>query len=203
MRNNIKTLALLFGVIATMGFGTMNTAVADTSERTGGLGHITLVLADGDGVIKQYVQTDNIITHEGLDCLARVLFGTTDPGTCASQTDVFDAIGIGTGNGGTVSSTTLSGALSSTCQGFSDTPPTADGGTGTQVITIQAIFGGAGSSGADVQSAQCEFPITEAGLFNAGGASTPLGDMFAYQTFTSITIGTADTLTVTWAIDFS
>ena len=185
-----------------MGFGTMNTAVADTSERTGGLGHITLVLADGDGVIKQYVQTDNIITHEGLDCLAVVLFGTANPGTCAAA-DVFDAIGIGTGNGGTVSSTTLSGALSATCQGFSDTPPSADSGTGTQVITIQAIFGGADSSGADVQSAQCEFAITEAGLFNAGGASTALGDMFAYQTFTSITIGTADTLTVTWAIDFS
>ena len=202
MQSNITKLAMLFGIVATMGFGTMNTAVADTSERTGGLGHIELVLADEAGNIKQYVQTDNFITHEGLDCLVDVLFGSSTTGTCGATT-TFDAVGLGTGSAATVASTALSSGLASGCLGFTDLTPSSDGGTGTQTITINAIFGGACSSGADVTASQCEATITEAGLFNAGGAAVALGDMFAYQTFTGITIATADTLTVTWALDFT
>ena len=202
MQNNITKLALLFGIVATMGFGTMNTAVADTSEITGGLGHIELVLTDEAGNIKQYVQTDNFITHEGLDCLVDVLFrGASGTGTCGA-TDTFDAIGLGIGSAATVASTALSSGLASNCIGFTATP-SADSGTLTQTITISAIFGGAGSSGADVFATECEQTITEAGLFNAGGATTALGDMFAYQTFTGITIANADTLTVTWDLDFT
>ena len=76
MRNNITKLALLFGVVATMGFGAMNTAVADTSGITGGLGHLELVLAGSDGTIKKYVQTDNFITNQGKDCIMDLVFGT-------------------------------------------------------------------------------------------------------------------------------
>ena len=203
MQNNITKLAMLFGIVATMGFGTMNTAVADTSERTGGLGHIELVLADEAGNIKQYVQTDNFITHEGLDCLVDRLFGSSGTGSCGDSTVTFDAIGLGTGSAATVSSSALTAGLASGCFGFTDLTPTADGGTTTQVITIDAVFGGAGSASGDVQDVECEKTITEAGLFNAGGAAVALGDMFAYQTFTGITIATADTLTVTWALDFT
>ena len=66
MRNNITKLALLFGIIATIGFGANS---AEAASIDGALGHITLVLKDSDGAIKQYVQTDNAITIEGLDCI--------------------------------------------------------------------------------------------------------------------------------------
>ena len=203
MRNNITKLALLFGVVATMGFGAMNTAVADTSERTGGMGHLELVLAGSDGTIKQYVQTDNLITHQGLDCLVDVLFGSSGTGNCGATT-TFNAIGIGTDTNSTITSTQLGDELEPGCVGFTDLSPTAGGETTPQTITIDVVFGGSTSGTSDITDVACEDAITEAGLFNAGSVNIPsLGDMFAYQTFSAITIGASDTLTVTWTIDFS
>lgn len=201
MQNNMIKLALLFGVVATMGFGAMNTASAETSERTGALGHVTLVLAGPDGDIKKYVQTDNVITHEGLDCLVEVLFiGAT---TLCANLDTFDVIAIGTGSGITATGQALAGGLGSTCQAQPDPSPSVDAGTTTQVVTIEVVFGGAASGTSDITSAQCEVAVTEAGLFNVGSASAAPNNLFAYQDFTAITIATADTLTVTWSIDFT
>ena len=200
MQNNMTKLALLFGVVATMGFGAMNTASADTSERTGGLGHVTLVLAGPDGDIKKYVQTDNVITHIGLDCLVESVF--TAQNLCSSVAD-FDIIAIGIGNSATASSTALSIGLGNTCQSAQSSGPTVDSGTTTQTVTIEVVFGGSSSGTSDITSAQCEVAVTEAGLFNVGGPSTTPLNMFAYQTFTAITIAAADTLTVTWSLDFT
>lgn len=205
MQNNMTKLALLFGIVATMGLGTMNTAVADTSERTGvAIGHIELVLAGPDGAIKQYVQTDNVITHEGLDCLVDSLFiGTAGTGTCDTNVDPFDVVAIGVGTGQGVTDLTLATPLASGCIAGADPSVVADSGTGTQRITIEVVFGGATSTGADVTNAACQAAITEAGLFNTGDATTTANNMFAVQSFSVINIATADTLTVTWDLDFS
>ena len=203
MQNNTTKLALLFGIIATMSLGTMNTVVADTSERTGvALGHVTLVLRDSDGEIKQYVQTDNVVTNEGLDCLVDQLFGSVATGTCTT-TGNMDIVSIGTGAAGGATAVTLTIPLAAGCIAFADPGVIADGGAGTQAIQVEVIFGGLGSSGADLAATQCEATITEAGLFNTGGASTTANNMFAIQGFTGVTIATADTLTVTWDIDFT
>ena len=206
MQNNKTKLALLLGIIATMSLGTMNTVAADTSERTGvATGHIELVLRDSDGEIKQYVQTDNVVTHQGLDCTADSLFGTTT-GTCAS-TASFDIVGLGTGTTGSATSTdTVVTPLASGCIAFADpTGAASDGVTTPQGITVEVIFGGSTSSGADLAPAggECEAGINEAGLFNAGGAAVATTNMYAYQTFSTVTIAAADTLTVTWALSYA
>ncbi len=203
MKNNITKLALLFGIIATMSLGTMNTVVADTSERTGvALGHVTLVLRDSDGEIKQYVQTDNVVTEEGLDCLVDQLFGSVTTGTCTT-TGNMDIVSMGIGAAGGATATTLTTPLASGCIAFADPGVVADAGTSTQAIQVEVVFGGSTSTGADIANAACEATITEAGLFNTGGATTPTLNMFATQGFTGVAIAAADTLTVTWDIDFT
>ena len=203
MENNITKLALLFGIIATMSLGTMNTVLADTSERTGvALGHIELVLRDSDGNIKQYVQTDNIVTLEGLDCLVDSLFGSTGTGTCSSALD-FDVVAIGTGAAGGTGATALTGALGAGCIAGVDPGVVADTGGLTQAIQVEVVFGGGGQAAGDVNNAACEAIITEAGVFNTGNPTTTTDNMFATQGFGAITIGSTDTLTVTWDIDFT
>ena len=203
MQNNITKLALLFGIIATMSLGTMNTVVADTSERTGvALGHITLVLKDSDGEIKQYVQTDNVVTIEGLDCLVDSLFGSGPTATCTSAAD-FDIIGLGTGVAGGTGATDVTTPLLSGCIAFADPGVIADAGTTTQAIQVEVVFGGSTSTGADLAASQCEATITEAGLFNTGGAAVATNNMFSIQGFTGVAVAAADTLTVTWDIDFT
>lgn len=200
MQNNITKLALLFGIIATIGFAANS---AQAAEISGGLGHIELVLADSDGNIKQYVQTDNTITEEGLDCLVQGVFGTTTVGTCAN-TDPFDVIAIGKGTtADEANAVGLAVEMPTGCFAIAVTP-TADAGDLTQRVTIQAVFGGGGAGSGNIDDAACIGSITEAGLFSIGAATvTTPTNIFAYQDFTAISLGSADTLTVTWDIDFS
>ena len=201
MRNNITKLALLFSIIATIGFGAISVQAAEIS---GGLGHITLVLKDSDGVIKQYIQTDNTITAEGLDCMVGQTFlGTNTQGTC-TNTDPFDVIAIGEGaTADEVAVVNLANDMPTGCFAIAVTP-VADGGSSTQRITIEAVFGGGTAGSGNIDDAACIGNITEAGLFSIGAATVTQSDnLFAYQDFTAIALGSADTLTVTWAIDFS
>lgn len=203
MQNNKTKLALLLGIIATMSLGTMNTVAADTSERTGvAIGHVTLVLRDSDGEIKQYVQTDNVVTHEGLDCLVDTLFGSGPTGTCTT-TGNMNIIGLGIGAAGGATAVGLTTPLASGCIAFADPGVVADAGTSTQAIQVEVIFGGLTSSGADLAASECEATITEAGLFNTGGAAVATNNMFSIQGFTGVAVAAADTLTVTWDIDFT
>ena len=39
------------------------------------MGHVTLVVTDSDGNIKSYIQSDNLVTTEGLNCAIDVLLG--------------------------------------------------------------------------------------------------------------------------------
>ena len=203
MQNNITKLALLFGIIATIGFG-INSAQA--AEISGGLGHMTLVLKDSEGDIKQYVQTDNVITTEGLDCLIQQIFGDAPADTTCDDTSAFDTIAIGEGSDQTVSATGLGTIMGSGCNAASPAvgiAPVANSATSPQKVTITAIFGGGTAGSGDIDDAVCTGTITEAGLFNVGSATVAPTNIFAYQFFTGIVLATADTLTVTWDIDFS
>ena len=203
MQNNITKLALLFGIIATLGFG-INSAQA--AEISGGLGHITLVLKDSDGSIKQYVQTDNVITHEGLDCLIEQIFGDAPDATGCADTTAFDTIAIGEGTDQGITATGLGVVMGAGCNAASPAvgvAPVADAGTGTQKVTITAVFGGGTAGSGNIDNSICTGTITEAGLFNVGDATVAPTNIFAYQFFTGIALASADTLTVTWDIDFS
>jgi len=181
-------------------FALPNVQAETQSETSGVLGHLTLIVTGPDGMIKQYVQTDNLVTDKGKDCIVKTVFNA-DTVTCGAG--AFDTIGLGTGTGSTATSTDVFTPLLTPCIRFADTAPVGDAGTATQKVTISASFGGASQTGADVDSVECAKIITEAGLFNAGSPTTSGGDMFSYQSFASVTVGAADSLTVNWEIDFS
>ena len=204
MTNNITKIALLFGIIATIGFGTNYVQAAETS---GAIGHIELVLHDADGNITQYVQTDNAITTEGLDCLVDSVFlGSAGAGNsgCLDVTP-FDFISIGLGTTATDSAASaLNSALPSGCRGVA-VVPVQDTGTTTVAVQIEAVFGGDSitTNGEDLDNAACIGAITEAGLFSDGSATVVPLSIFAYQDFSVINLGATDTLTITWDIDFT
>ena len=129
--------------------------------------------------------------------------GSTTTGTCTSSA-VFNIIALGTGTGQTASSVTLATPLPSGCIAFADPGVTVNAGTTTQVVTVEVVFGGGGTAtGTDINNAACIATITEAGLFNTGGATVTANNMFAVQSFTGVAIAANDKLTVTWAIDFT
>ena len=66
---------------------------------------------------------------------------------------------------------------------------------------MEIVFGGGGSSGAELANVNCEVTISEAGLFNSVSAGTD--QMFAHQSFGAITLLTADTLEVEWQISIT
>jgi hypothetical protein len=199
MTTNRNLAILLLGIAAiSVGvFSTTNTAEALPSESSGVMGHLTLVATDADGNITSYVQTDNLVTDLGKDCLVKQTFGTT-VGGCLAAT--FNNIGLGTGTGQTATSTNVATPLAAGCV-RSAVSTNTETGTASEIVTLKAIFGGASSSGADIANAACVATITEAGLFNSATAAT--GQMFSYQSFTGVAIGASDTLTVQWDITFS
>lgn len=199
------SLAVMFVGIAAVAFAGVlalpNVQAETQSETSGVMGHITLILTGPDGVIKQYVQTDNLVTDKGKDCIVEKVFNA-DTVSCGAGD--FQTIGLGTTTTSTQTSTDVSTPLIAPCIRFAAAQPVGDGGTDTQKVTITASFGGATQTGADVDSVECAKIITEAGLFNAGGESSgATGDMFSYQSFGAVTVGASDSLTVNWVIDFS
>lgn len=204
MTNNITKIALLFGIIATIGFGTN---YAQAAEISGAQGHITLVLQDADGNITQYVQTDNAITQRGLDCMVDTIFiGSAGTGNSnCTNVDPFDVIAIGEGTVSTDSDATgLNNTMPTNCMAVSVTP-VQDSGTLTVAIQIEAVFGGDGNAtnGENIDNAACIGAITEAGLFSIGDATNLPDSILAYQDFSVINLGATDTLTITWDIDFT
>lgn len=200
------SLAVMFVGIAAgalVGVFALPNAQAEVqSETSGVMGHLTLIVTGPDGDVKQYVQTDNLVTDKGKDCIVVNLFNAGTNPTCTNANN-FDTIGLGTGTGATAGSSNVVTPLAINCIRFQDATPLGDTGTGTQKVTITASFGGASASGDNIDATECQAAITEAGLFNAGSATTGGGDMFSYQSFTSVTVGASDSLTVNWEIDFS
>ena len=206
----MKTLdnRILIGVIAVLAagligvLGTSSTPLAiGTStidgfqDGTGMLGHLTLVSTDSDGQIKSYQQTDNLITRRGTDCFAHILFEPTNvvggSANCSGDPSIFDAIGIGTGNGQSDTSNDLASETSTSgLVPFADTSVLVADNTGsgaTAIVEVTFTSGGATTS------------ITEAGIFNStttGGTT----QMMAYRDFTAISLDNGDSLTVTWTI---
>lgn len=200
MKNyNLLTLFVVITIVVTIStvgtLGTFNTPPDSSGKQSDGikiLGHLEIVAKDNSGNIKEYGQTDNIVTTVGKSCVAVRLFGgngsqsTGDNTACGGSTltTKFTWIGIGTSN--TVE-TTGDTAL---------TVPFGNRGLGAAGLinntgvynTIQRQFV-ANSSGT----------IQEAGLFDA----STFGHMFSHKTFSGISLNNGDTLTVTWRITYS
>jgi len=204
---NMALMLVAIVAVASAGFLTLveqdvQATPSTASEQGKIIGHITAVLQDEDGNIKQYIQTDNAVHDDGFNQLIDDVFGTLICPTCLATTTNFNAIGIGTGSVVCCAVNELALPLDvqggSGCNRFSNA---ASATVDTGIVTITSSFGGA-TSGADVASADCIAAVTEAGLFNSVTDTT--GQMFAAQTFSAINIATTtDLLTVTWQLTFT
>ena len=155
------------------------------------IGHVTYEVLGADGHVKQYLQSDNLITNRGTDCAATAIFDSSDP-VCATPGN-FAFIAIGNGTGPAVAINT---ALS-----------TVSGGEIARSISINAGIAVNTGSGTIVTLTNSGTPftftalrtagttVTQSGLFNA----TSGGSMFSIRDV-SVPVGNADTLAVTWTI---
>ncbi len=152
------------------------------------LGHITLVHKDANGNIKSYLQTDNVVTQKGENCVVSRMFnnpasGTAD--TCASPAN-FRGIAIGSGS-----------AAATDAQTALTTEVLRNGAT-TFTITVAGSGAGAHAVLAKTFTGTTQ-TITEAGVFDNNATA---GNMLARQTFTGIPLAATDSLTINWDIKF-
>jgi len=161
------------------------------------LGHLEMVAHDPDGNIIQYVQTDNAIQEQGVNCIVQELFATgLGSGNCAGGTNgvgVFDVIEIGTGTGQGLDQTGLSATTA-----LVGTNPAQDG-DGVSINDTDTLNLAAGANGTISVNfvATAAVIITEAVLLNSTGTDEVA---LAYRDFNDINLDTNDSLTVEWVI---
>ena len=160
------------------------------------IGHVTYEVRGTDGHVKQYLQSDNLITNKGTDCAATAIFDSIDA-VCPTPGDfAFIAIGNGTGAAGATNSTLSTVGGGEIVRSTSiNAGITANGGAGTIVTLSNSgspfIFTGLRTGTIAVPSTT----ITQSGLFDASTA----GNMFSVRNI-SVPVINADTLAVTWTI---
>ncbi len=182
---SILALTAILGFATITAFSQEQLETNEINDSVTAYGHFTLVVYDEYGVVKQYQQTDNLVVDTGLDCMGDLVFGTT---LCTGEA-FFNHIEIGTGStapviANTAIETPIGGCarvLDATVAGTSATP-------GEITATVESTFSGA----------TCAATVTEAGVFDA----LTVGNMIARSTFAGVTVGAADTLTVTYNIKF-
>ena len=163
-------------------------------------GHITIVHSDPDGNVLAYIQTDNVVTDDGLNCLAERAFGAGDS-TCdgGSSTDLFNEIGLfdesetfAAGDVFDTNALVTDGDADGLGIGSADSvkEDTGSNGATNGVITdiVKTFTAGPGTV--------TNFDVDGAGLFNAAGDV-----LFAAQSFNLVSLNTDDTLTITWSIE--
>ena len=136
----VAAFALVLGTVAgSTSFTTMSVSNQSPMQMSG---HAIITLADADGNIKAYRQTDNVVTNNGRDCVADELFGFTGAALCADpQTNDYTFIGIGTGLGvfSLSETNTALGSEILSRTGTLDSQVAASVSTGT-IKTIKGVF---------------------------------------------------------------
>lgn len=163
------------------------------------MGHVSLTVQDDSGMIKQYVESDNVIVADGKNCLSKLLFSSdlaraASPGSGVCEgalTQPFTYIAVGSDNTDPTAADTALGTPV-TDDGFvvkpgSVTWTNATGTTGAEV-TIAQTFTARAAVGS----------VVETGLFNDAEPSTRT--MFARNTFSTVALTPTDVLTVEWNI---
>ncbi|MGY5143377.1 MAG: hypothetical protein ACW9XH_02740 [Candidatus Nitrosopumilus sp. bin_32a] len=197
----------------------MVSAIPQSQDKVGMLGHVEYTVLDESGQVKAYIQNDNTVTDMGFDCTALAIFDSADSsGTCNSGTAEFKYIAIGNHTLGAPDGleTTLdvsggSGCADSTNDGEMArrlVNPTFDSTTVDQTVvelqTASPFTFKAGNATA----------VKQSGIFNGAttqdseGRCTSIGttDMFSIQELAGangITVSDGDSLSVKWTITIS
>ena len=203
MKISQRSMAMvLLGVVAMSTSGvyslTQNVQTTPTSsgvqESPVVLGHITAVVKDQYGDIKAYRQTDNMVVSNGLNSTINLLFGSGLQTTTVTP-GLFKYVGVGTGSAVAAYTQTNLGTQRGAHVLGTVTAITASGGAG-----MGAQIVGNWAAGKLANASSTTTTIQEAGLFD-GFNST---NMYARQVISpGISLGTADTLAVTWQITFA
>jgi len=205
----------------------MIAATPQSPEVVGMLGHVEYTLMDDAGIVKAYMQTDNVVTQDGANCSAEAIFGGSS-GTCIAEAD-FNFIGIGnqTLTGGTthlgIANQTLGDA---TDDGTGTCAAAAVGGDMARRSVTSGITPATGGLSGAVVILNTDTPfsfdesnkttVIDSGVFNANygtpndqgtcGGSNVAGtnwNMFSRQLLdgeTGIAVSAGDSLTVKWTI---
>ena len=194
-------IALSAGVLGTNGFSIMSSSTAGHTSISSGmpmLGHVTLVVTDAQGHIKEYRQGDNTVVTIGKSCVAARIFGSTSIACASPGTTSYDVLAVGTGGSPQTQPATSANRLvtettspTQMARGVAniDTMVDASGATGA-IVTLSKQF---------TNNAAGTINVNEAGVFN--GTTVASAGMFSAQTFTAIGLNQNDALTVTWTVN--
>ena len=166
-------------------------------------GHLMVEVKDADGNIKAVREADNVITQTGENCALRALFqanslsGTGSTVCTGAVSQPWNYIAVGTGQTQEVGT-----------QQTLVTELAANGLTRAQANSV-IWTNSTGAEGEPGQAAQIQLSRTftvsgspgtiyEAGLFN--GTDDGTDSMFARKTFSGVSVGDGDSLTVQWTI---
>ena len=149
------------------------------TAKAGLSGQVSMVLRDKQGFIKEERSGPNTVTDAGITEVVKHMAGIA--------ADAWTHIAIGTDDTGEAVTDTTLGAEISTNGGARDASTVTAETENTTGDTLQLISGWNFSG---------SLSINESGVFNAGSN----GDMLCRQTFTTLTVGDGDSLTITWRI---
>ncbi|AFS83780.1 hypothetical protein [Candidatus Nitrosopumilus sediminis] len=205
MEQKIAIMSVILGIAILGGsFSVANSLIADSNSNgirvsdasTGLLGHVALTIYDSEGNVKRYMQGDNVITNNGENCIAELVFGVTTGGASQCQTStngIFRVVSIGLSpvapDGSSLELGTTFARTSVTPTVVSSTGSSAD--TSKAVVTLLATF-----------TADASRVFTEAGLMDTENILAGSDNMMAHKAFdTAATLTNGDTVAVTWTID--
>ena len=190
-------------IVATLGILTASMVPAVTSPTSNmGLlmGHVSMVVTDGDGNIKHYFQSDNQVTKEGTDCAMLDIFQSTAGDTCP----------LGLGGPGfsvialcdtaqTPASTYDKGDWTTAACEVARAAATSNTFTALNVVTLVKTFTVADDVG-DSNILDDDESVRTTGLFDATGAGA--GNLIAVFDLPATISGLVDgdDLTITWAV---
>ncbi|HJU14315.1 MAG TPA: hypothetical protein VJ792_07665 [Candidatus Nitrosotalea sp.] len=204
--NHLKTMGL-FGVVAiavgmvgiggvnASTFGLADTPKTDSAEKTSMLGHIIVTVRDPSGHIKEYRQTDNVVTATGHNCAANLLFGTGFANCTSPAVAKYIALSSSTTSAQyNASATALTGELAS--NGLQRVAGT---------VTANTVAVGGGSAVAQVANTFTYSGVSAQVVGGAGLLDAPsTGNLFADKQFgSSVTLNQNDQLTVQWQVTLS
>jgi len=196
-------------------FGLQQTNELSTNLSTSSgmmMGHVTATAINADGEIYAYRQSDNAIVEGGMEMIASQLFEGVNGSAGyrgnigSSGANPVDAIGIGLNSSGVVSTDyyILAPGLPNKgggagCQNVTTAWTAAtDNGTRATSNTNKALIGINGTATFG-PSALCAETYFEAGAFD----NDTTGQMFARNTYNSVTLGAADSLIINWNFQFN
>lgn len=191
MANQKYLLLAIPVIVALLGVGLWNNSQStelqqlQVNDSPKILGHVVLSVYDHNGILRNYVEVDNLIVDGGLDNMVDRVFGTSG-GTLPDA--VFDWLEIGTGStfAPNATQTSLETPIGG-CSRIQDASVLFDSAvSGETSVTVEGTFSGATCTGA----------IEEVGIFN----NATSGTMLARSTFGTVTIGSSDSLNIEYKV---